>query len=67
MSPNNNSSEALQVVLVAGGTGGLGAAVSLAFLRRGSHVIVTYQKQAELATLEEFSQRSWLALGGLRR
>jgi NAD(P)-dependent dehydrogenase (short-subunit alcohol dehydrogenase family) len=55
MSPDSKSSEALaaaRVALIAGGTGGLGAAVSLAFLRDGANVIVTYQKQAELAALK---------------
>jgi NAD(P)-dependent dehydrogenase (short-subunit alcohol dehydrogenase family) len=31
--------------LVAGGTGGLGRAVSLAFLQEGATVAVTYRKQ----------------------
>jgi NAD(P)-dependent dehydrogenase (short-subunit alcohol dehydrogenase family) len=34
-----------KVVLAAGGTGGLGRAVSLAFLEEGAKVAVTYQKQ----------------------
>lgn len=33
------------VVLVAGGTGGLGHAVSLAFLQEGAQVVVTYRSQ----------------------
>ena len=37
-----------KVTLVAGGTGGLGRAVSLAFLQEGASVVVTYRKQAEL-------------------
>ena len=40
------------VVLVAGGTGGLGRAVSLAFLEEGARVVVTYRKQEELAALK---------------
>ena len=40
------------IVLVAGGTGGLGRAVSLAFLRHGSTVIVTYRHDGELAELK---------------
>src|SRR5512139_4060987 len=41
-----------KVVLVAGGTGGLGRAVSLAFLSAGARVAVTYRRQEELAALE---------------
>ena len=37
-----------RVVLVAGGTGGLGRAVSLAFLEESARVVVTYRKQEEL-------------------
>jgi NAD(P)-dependent dehydrogenase (short-subunit alcohol dehydrogenase family) len=40
-----------KVVLVAGGTGGLGRAVSLVFLQEGAKVIVTYRKQDEFAAL----------------
>ncbi|HXF17827.1 MAG TPA: SDR family oxidoreductase [Burkholderiales bacterium] len=42
-----------QTVLVAGGTGGLGRAVSLMFLQQGARVAVTYQKQDEWDDLEE--------------
>jgi len=41
-----------KVVLVAGGTGGLGRAVSLAFLAEGAKVAVTYRKQEELDALK---------------
>src|SRR5258706_15318336 len=41
-----------KVVLVAGGTGALGRAVSLAFLAEGARVIVTYRKAEELAGLQ---------------
>jgi NAD(P)-dependent dehydrogenase (short-subunit alcohol dehydrogenase family) len=41
-----------KVVLVAGGTGGLGHAVSLAFLRENATVVVTYRKQEELDALK---------------
>jgi len=41
-----------QVVLVTGGTGGLGRAVSLAFLEQGARVVVTYRKKEEWATLQ---------------
>jgi NAD(P)-dependent dehydrogenase (short-subunit alcohol dehydrogenase family) len=37
-----------KVVLVAGGTGGLGRAVTLAFLEEGAKVVATYRKQEEL-------------------
>jgi len=40
-----------KVVLVAGGTGGLGRAVSLVFLQEGAKVIVTYRKQDEFDAL----------------
>jgi NAD(P)-dependent dehydrogenase (short-subunit alcohol dehydrogenase family) len=39
------------VICVAGGTGGLGRAVTLAFLREGADVIVTFRHDAELAAL----------------
>ena len=41
-----------KVVLVAGGTGGLGRAVSLAFLEENAAVAVTYRKQEELDALK---------------
>jgi NAD(P)-dependent dehydrogenase (short-subunit alcohol dehydrogenase family) len=41
-----------KVVLVTGGTGGLGRAVSLAFLEQGAKVVVTYRKEEEWATLQ---------------
>ena len=41
------------VVLVAGGTGGLGRAVSLALLKEDTQVIVTYRKQEEFDALKD--------------
>jgi NAD(P)-dependent dehydrogenase (short-subunit alcohol dehydrogenase family) len=41
-----------KVVLVAGGTGGLGRAVSLAFLAEGATVAVNYRKQAGFDALQ---------------
>src|SRR5436853_2284813 len=41
-----------KIVLVAGGTGGLGRAVSLVFLKEEAQVIVTYRKDRELADLK---------------
>lgn len=41
-----------KVAVVAGGTGGLGKAVTLAFLNAGARVAVTYVKEEELAALQ---------------
>jgi NAD(P)-dependent dehydrogenase (short-subunit alcohol dehydrogenase family) len=41
-----------KVVLVAGGTGGLGAAVSLAFLQEGAKVLATYRREEEFTSLQ---------------
>jgi NAD(P)-dependent dehydrogenase (short-subunit alcohol dehydrogenase family) len=40
------------VILVAGGTGGLGRAVSLAFLNQDAKVVVTYRNPDEFASLQ---------------
>ena len=40
-----------QTVLVAGGTGGLGRAVTLAFLEEGARVAVTFRRQPEMESL----------------
>ena len=42
-----------KLVLVAGGTGGLGRAVALAFLEEGAAVAVTFRKAEEFNTLKE--------------
>jgi NAD(P)-dependent dehydrogenase (short-subunit alcohol dehydrogenase family) len=41
-----------KVVLVAGGTGGLGRAVTLAFLEEGAKVVATYREREELDALK---------------
>ena len=53
-----------KVVLVAGGTGGLGSAVSLAFLEEGAKVIVTYRKEAEFTALKASAAANAAALEG---
>lgn len=42
-----------QLALVAGGTGGLGRSVSVAFLEEGATVVVTYRRQNEFEALRE--------------
>jgi NAD(P)-dependent dehydrogenase (short-subunit alcohol dehydrogenase family) len=44
-----------KVVLVAGGTGGLGRAVALAFLDEGATVAVTFRRQEELDVLKKLA------------
>ena len=53
-----------KVVLVAGGTGGLGNAVSLAFLQEGAKVVVTYRKEGEFAELKKAAGSKADALEG---
>lgn len=42
-----------EIVLVAGGTGGLGRAVTLAFLKAHARVIVTFRRQEEFLALKD--------------
>jgi NAD(P)-dependent dehydrogenase (short-subunit alcohol dehydrogenase family) len=53
-----------KVILVAGGTGGLGRAVSLAFLVEGAKVVVTYRKQRELDALKIAARADGARLAG---
>ncbi len=55
-----------QVVVVAGGTGGLGRAVSLAFLDEGAAVIVTYRAQGEFDALVQEAGANASRLEGQR-
>jgi len=53
-----------KVVLVAGGTGGLGRAVSLSFLKEGASVCVTYRTEEEFSTLKKSVAESASSLSG---
>jgi NAD(P)-dependent dehydrogenase (short-subunit alcohol dehydrogenase family) len=53
-----------KVVLVAGGTGGLGRVVSLAFLANGAQVAVTWRNQKEFQTLKDAAGESASRLTG---
>jgi len=53
-----------KLVLVAGGTGGLGRAVSLAFLSEGATVVATYRDPAELEALEKSAGADGARLAG---
>src|ERR1700691_6184558 len=67
MRPSNKSNPTAatgRVVLVAGGTGGLGRAVTLAFLQQGAHVIVTYQQPQEFAELKALAGENVSRLEG---
>lgn len=55
-----------KVVLVAGGTGGLGRAVSLAFLEEGAKVVVTYREQREFDALSRETGAFGSSLDGQR-
>ena len=60
----SNITSPARVVLVAGGTGGLGRAVSLSFLEEDARVIVTYRKQEELDTLKNLAVGNRFQLEG---
>jgi NAD(P)-dependent dehydrogenase (short-subunit alcohol dehydrogenase family) len=53
-----------KVVVVAGGTGGLGKAVSLGFLEAGAKVIITYHNEGEFLALKELAGQSQQSLEG---
>src|SRR5258707_4933396 len=53
-----------KVVLVAGGTGGLGRAGRLAFLEEGAKGVVTYPDQKKVDTLKSEAGASGLAIEG---
>ena len=53
-----------KVVLVAGGTGGLGRAVSLAFLAESATVVVTYRNEEEYTSLKKAAGGGTSSLSG---
>jgi NAD(P)-dependent dehydrogenase (short-subunit alcohol dehydrogenase family) len=53
-----------KIVFVAGGTGGLGRAVSLAFLSEGANVIVPYHRAGEFTALQTAAGANASALEG---
>lgn len=53
-----------KVVLVAGGTGGLGRAVSLAFLAEGAKTVVTYRSEVEFESLRKAASAHSKSLEG---
>jgi NAD(P)-dependent dehydrogenase (short-subunit alcohol dehydrogenase family) len=55
-----------KVVVVAGGTGGLGRAVSLAFLEEGAKVVVTYREQKEFDAVKSEAGANGSSIEGHR-
>ena len=55
-----------KVALVAGGTGGLGRAVSLGFLEENAKVVVTYRRQEEFEALKRAAGANSASLEGHR-
>ena len=55
-----------KVALVAGGTGGLGRAVSLGFLEENAKVVVTYRRQEEFEALKKAAGAKSASLEGHR-
>jgi NAD(P)-dependent dehydrogenase (short-subunit alcohol dehydrogenase family) len=53
-----------KIALVAGGTGGLGKAVSLAFLQEGAKVFVSYRRQEEFTALQSEAGHNAASLEG---
>ena len=53
-----------KVALVTGGTGGLGRAVSLAFLEEGANVVVTYRDPKEMDDLKRIAGTNASSLAG---
>jgi len=53
-----------KVLLVAGGTGGLGRAVSLRFLEEGAKLVVPYRKQEEFEALKKAAGKAGSRLEG---
>jgi NAD(P)-dependent dehydrogenase (short-subunit alcohol dehydrogenase family) len=51
-----------KVALVAGGTGGLGKAITLSFLKAGAKVAVTYVNEEELAALQSSAPKTAASL-----
>lgn len=57
MAADSSSNKPPKIVIVAGGTGGLGRAISLAFLTQGDTVAVSYRNQAEFEALKSASAK----------